>query len=398
MNKYNQLVKEQRDIIQYMVDKGYNFTDIGKAISKDRTTISKEIKRNRYIKSYHFDAFDINGINYAISKCDKLQKAPYVCNCCPLKNKCSKHKIYYNSLLAQGNYEKKQFDSRSGVNITPKIIDEIEKIIVPLIKDKKQSINQVYANHSDILYFSKSTFYSYVNNGILSLCNLDLPKKVIYKPRKSKNTDYKRKIALLKNRKYEDYIKFVSTHPRMNICQMDTVMGSSDSSKCLLTLIIVETNFMLIRLLDKKDINSVNEQVDILKEKLGVKLFSKIFRIVLTDNGSEFFDPKHIEFDYSSGRKTTNVFYCKPYSSWQKGCIEKNHEYIRKIFPKGSSFDNFTKEQIQKLEDTINNIPRHSLDKNTPYELTKKKFPLFISKLNCSYINPDDVSLNPKDF
>lgn len=138
---------------------------------------------------------------------------------------------------------------------------------------------------------------------------MDLPKKVIYKPRKSKNTDYKRKkIALLKNRKYEDYINFVSTHPRMNICQMDTVMGSSDSSKCLLTLIIVETNFMLIRLLDKKDINSVNEQVDILKEKLGVKLFFKIFRIVLTDNGSEFFDPKHIEFDYSSGKKLLMFF------------------------------------------------------------------------------------------
>ena len=155
---------------------------------------------------------------------------------------------------------------------------------------------------------------------------------------------------------------------------------------------------MFIRLLDDKTISSVNEQFDILKEKLGIKLFSKIFRIVLTDNGSEFFDPKHIEYDYSTGRKTTNVFYCKPYSSWQKGCIEKNHEYIRKIFPKGTSFDSFSEEQIQKLENIINNIPRKSLDNKTPYQLTKDKYPELINKLDIDYISPDDISLNPKDF
>ena len=398
MNKYNQLIKEQRDIIQYMIDKGYNFSQIAKAIDKDRTTVSKEIKRNRYIKSYHFDAFDLNGINIAINKCSTLQKPPYVCNNCSYKNKCNKHKLYYNALIAQGNYEEKQYDSRCGYAISHETIDQIEHIIVPLIKDKKQSINQVYASHYDILYFSKSTFYNYVNAGILSLSNIDLPKKVIYKARKNKNTNYKRELAILKNRKYEDYIHFISNHPKMNKCQMDTVIGSNDSSNCLLTLIIVDTNFMLIRLLDKKDIASVNEQFDILKEKLGIKLFSKIFRIVLTDNGTEFFDPKHIEFDYSTGRKTTNVFYCKPYSSWQKDCIEKNHEYIRKIFPKGTSFDSFSQEQIQKLEDIINNIPRKSLDNKSPYELTKNKYPEFILKLNCSYIKPDDISLNPNDF
>lgn len=398
MKKYNQLKREQRDVIQYMLDKKHNFTEIGIAIDKDRTTIAKEIKRNRYIKSYHFDAFDPNGINVVVNKCYILLKPPYVCNQCPNKNKCNKHKLYYNSLLAQGNYEEKQFDTRTGVNISHETIDQIEKIIVPLIKDKKQSINQVYANHSDILYFSKSTFYSYVNNNILSLSNIDLPKKVIYKSRKVKNIDYKRKLAILKSRTYEDYITFVSSHPRMNICQMDTVEGRKNSSKCLLTLILVDTNFMLIRLLDKKCIDSVNQHFDILKEKLGIKLFSKIFRIVLTDNGSEFLDPKHIEFDYSTGRKTTNVFFCKPYSSWQKGCIEKNHEFIRKVFPKGTSFNNFSNSQIQLLEDTINNIPRKSLNNLSPYELTNKLYPEFVNKLGCKYISPDDISLNPKDF
>ena len=55
---FNQLNKEQRDVIQFMLDKKYNLSQIGKSINKDRTTISKEIKRNRYIKSNFYSPFD----------------------------------------------------------------------------------------------------------------------------------------------------------------------------------------------------------------------------------------------------------------------------------------------------------------------------------------------------
>ena len=106
----------------------------------------------------------------------------------------------------------------------------------------------------------------------------------------------------------------------------------------------------------------------------------------------------HIELDYNTGKKISNVFYCKPYSSWQKGCIEKNHEFIRKIFPKGTNFDDFDELIIKKLEDNINNIPRESLNGKTPYDLLNKKYPDVIKKLNCSYIKPDDVTLNIKDY
>ena len=400
MTKYNQLLKEQRETIEYMISKNYSFTSIGKAIDKDRTTISKEIKRNRYLKSYFYDAFDPKGISESIKKCPKLQKKPYVCNACPLKHKCNKHKLYYNASIAQKHYEETLVSSRQGIDITPDEIDEIEHSIVPLIKDKKQSVNQVYNNHSDILYFSKVTFYKYVNIGVFSLKNIDLPKKVSYKPRKKKNNyeekQYKRKLALLKGCSYNDYLNFTLKHPNMNVCEMDTVEGNKQSTKVLLTIIIKDTKFMLIRLLDTKTIQSVNYQIDLFKDKLGIKLYSKVFRIVLTDNGSEFFDPLHIEYDYNTISKKTNLFYCKPYSSWQKGTIEKNHEFIRKIFPKGTSFDNMTKKQIQKLEDTINNIPRDSLNGKTPFELTLKKYPELIKSLNCSYIAPDEVCLTKK--
>jgi len=302
--------------------------------------------------------------------------------------------LYYHSNIAHQHYKQILKSSREGIDIEPETIDEIESTIVPLIKNNKQSINQVYINHSDILYFTKPTFYKYVSLGVLSLSSLDLPKKVKYKKRKRKlSTENKRRIAVLKGRSYEDYLKFISKHPKMNVCQMDTVEGNRGSRKVLLTIIDVNTHFMFIRLLDKKNINSVNFAWDNIKNSLSSIKFYKLFKIVLTDNGSEFLDPLHIEYDFNYGKKMTHVFYCKPYSSWQKGCIEKNHEYIRKIFPKGTNFNNFNEEQVQRLEDTINNIPRVSLNGNTPYKLFNEKYKEFTELLNCSYIKPDEVIL-----
>lgn len=168
---------------------------------------------------------------------------------------------------------------------------------------------------NDVLYFCKTTFYKYVNMGILSLCNLDLPKKVKYKQRKSnKDKDYKRKTALLKGRTYENFLDFANKHPNMNVNEMDTVEGTR-GGKVFLTILIRDTKFMFIRLLDKKNVACVNKEIDDLKKKLGIKLFSKVFHIVLTDNGSKFLDPLCIEIDYDTGKKTCNVFYCQPYSS-----------------------------------------------------------------------------------
>ena len=341
MTNYNQLCEEQRETIQMFINKNERFTTIGNAIKVDRTTISREIKRNRYIKSYYYEPFDKKGINDAISKCERLKKPPYVCNNCPLKNKCNKHHLYYNAAIANKHATEILSDSRTGVDIDPETIEEIENSIVPLIKDKKQSVNQVYTNHSDILYFSKPTFYRYVNDGVFSLKNIDLPKKVKYKRRKhKKDKSNKRELALLNGRRYSDFLLFIANHPKMNIVEMDTVIGKRQENKVLLTIFFRETHFMLIFLLEKKNVKCVNERISYLKDILGIKLYAKAFRIFLTDNGCEFFDPLNFEIDYDKNRKICNLFYCDPYSSSQKHGVEVNHEYIRRVFPKGTSFKN----------------------------------------------------------
>ena len=108
----------------------------------------------------------------------KLLKPPYVCNGCKKKSTC-KHKIkyYYYAKTANDEYKENLVSSRIGINISKEEIYEINKNIKPLIVNNGHSVNQVYTNHNDILFFAKSTFYKYIDMNIFDFRNIDLPKK-----------------------------------------------------------------------------------------------------------------------------------------------------------------------------------------------------------------------------
>lgn len=396
---YVHLNKEQRSTIEYLINKGFTFTYIANAIKVDRTTISKEIRRNRILKNSVFSEFSQTGINRTVKACEKLSKPPYCCNKCPNKSSCMKSHLYYNASKAQEHYTHQLVEARTGLDITKEEIDEINKTIIPLVKDKKQSINQVFANHSDILKMSKPTFYKYVDLRVIMLSNLDLPKKVKYKKRKeNKDKKYKREISLSIGRTYEDYVIKMEKEKNLNIWQLDTVIGKNTDSKVLMTFLFVKTNYMIIRLLNKKCVECVNKEFDKIKESFGSDGYKKYVEIILTDNGTEFFDPVHIENNLDTGEKLTSLYYCHPNSPEEKSEIECNHKYIRYFLPKSTSFESLTKEQVKKIEDNINNIPRDIFGNKSPYELTKEMYPELIKLLDANYIEPDEVTLNPDDI
>lgn len=84
---------------------------------------------------------------------------------------------------------------------------------------------------------------------------------------------------------------------------------------------------------------AVKEVIDKLYAILVNEVFKRCFPVILTDNGSEFKKPESLELD-TEGNKRTKIFYCNPMASYQKPHVEKNHEYIRYIIPKGISFNN----------------------------------------------------------
>lgn len=190
---------------------------------------------------------------------------------------------------------------------------------------------------------------------------------------------------------------YIDIHPFANIVEMDTVIGKFDDKKCILTLYFRNSKLMLMFLIDKYKPSAVSEVFEALKKSLGEEEFERLFEIVLTDNGWEFSKPEELEINHKTGEKLIHIYYCDPYSSWQKGGIERNHEFIRYVIPKGITFDSLTKTNIIDIMNNINNVIRKSLDYKSPYIIFKNIYGGKITKkLHLISIPKDEVNLSYK--
>ena len=197
------------------------------------------------------------------------------------------------------------------------------------------------------------------------------------------------------NRKYTDFIEFISNYPDLNIVEMDTVEGLQTESDCFLTLLWRKSKFMLIFKLESQTTEEVTRIFKTLQTLIPLDTYKNLFQVILTDNGHEFFDVNNIECIHSTGEYVTHLFFCDPHVSSQKGSIEKNHEFIRYILPKGSSFKNITQESCNLIMNNINSLCRDSLNGKSPYEAMLFLCDEYILKsLSCYYIEPDNVDLS----
>lgn len=385
--KKERLTIEDRILIEKLLKLDYKLKDIAKAIDVYPSTISREIKNRRTSENKN-------------EHCPITDKYPFICYGCHKKYNCNKNKYYYGYKSAQGNYESKLRNSRIGIDMS---IDEVEywnDYFRDKLKDKNQPILHIFKNVEDTFPKSIQSFYKYVHKGYFPSINDEmLARSFNYKPR---NKTEKVKTISIDNvikqgRRMSDFEQYVSEHPDCNIVEMDTVIGKFEDLKCIMTLYFRKSKLMLMFLIKKYKPTEVVKVFNDLKESLGEELFKKIFEVILTDNGWEFSKPQDIEFNHETGEKLVSVFYTEPYSSWQKGGIERNHEFIRYIIPKGITFDNLTKKNITDMMNNINNVQRKSLDYQTSYLKFKEEFGENITKkLHLLYIKKDEVNLSYK--
>ena len=133
-------------------------------------------------------------------------------------------------------------------------------------------------------------------------------------------------------------------------------------------------------------------------EKLSTD-FNFLFEVILTDNGSEFSNPTAIEKAPNNSIRS-HVFYCDPNASWQKPHVERNHEFIRKILPKGTSFNSLTQKQVGLMMSHINSYKREGLGDRSPFEvfafLYGEKLLNKLLHLTCQeIISPNEIILKP---
>lgn len=432
--KYKHLTLDDRITIQKCLKDKCTFAEIAEAIGKDPSTISKEIRGHRIEKetgtrsrpfnpcmgrtdcimqrkacaecyeTYNWNNRDCycslcgkcneSCPDFIEEKCKVLSKPPYVCNGCKKVRSCTLRKQVYDAKEAQKAYETNRSDSRIGIDLTPEELQRLDDIITPLIR-QGQSIHQICVNNADDIMCDERSIYNYVDAGILSVGNIDLPRKVRYRKRRKKKVVHIDKLCHI-GRTYEDFQKFMEKHPDLNVVEMDSVEGTRDSLKVLLTLFFRDCSLMMAFLREANTARSVTDIFNALYDKMGRETFMKLFPVILTDRGSEFTDPTAIEFD-KDGNRRTYVFYCDPQRSSQKGSIEVTHEFIRRILPKGTSFKDLTQDQVDLMMSHINSYSRKKLNDRSAYQL----FSFFYGKdtldnLNLQSIDANEITLKPE--
>jgi len=419
---------DRLDIEKYLKE-NYSISEISRRLNRHKSTISREItlrtstqRKGCYGHSYNacIYRFDCDMKNICTSGkcsnkhvsccrfcdkcnnncqhfkediCAKLTTSPYVCNGCDDRNKCTLTKKIYSAKFAQKDYEDLLVESRVGIEISSEELQRINDIITPLVNNG-QSIHHIHSNNRNTIMVSERTLYKYIDDQILSVKSIDLPRKVRYRPRKRIQMGYKVDTKCLESRRYEDYLNFIDRNKDISIVQMDTVEGRK-GGKVLLTIHFIDTSFMLMFLRDANDSKSVTEWFKWIYCAVGAEYFQTLFPVILTDNGSEFSDPEKIE-KIQGEDKLTNIFYCYPYSSFLKPEIENNHELIRRIIPKGKSMDNLTQDNIQLVMSHINSYTRKKLNDQSPFDSFSSRYGFkLIDALGIEKINPNDIILKP---
>jgi len=167
------------------------------------------------------------------------------------------------------------------------------------------------------------------------------------------------------------------------------------SGKVLLTLMFKSCDFMLAFLRERNTSQTVIYHFNWMYDLLGAERFKALFPVILTDNGSEFSNPNALELN-ENGERRTYIFYCDPHSSWQKPNVELNHEFIRKILPKGVSMNELSQKEVDLMMSHINSYSREKLGGKSPIELFDFLYGEGLAeKLGQTKIPPNDIILKP---
>lgn len=257
-------------------------------------------------------------------------------------------------------------ESRSGFNLSEGELEQLDSVISPLLKNG-QSLHHIIINNQNKISCCEKTAYTYADNGLFSAKNIDMPRRVRFRPRKKKSVPLKVDKSCRIGRTYEDFKMFHEAYPSLPIVQLDSVEGVKGGA-VLLTIHFILPKLQLAFIRKANDSKSVIDIFNMLYDILGKERFRKLMPLCLADNGTEFSNPVSMELD-SDGVVRTNLFYCDPSAPNQKGACENNHEFIRRVIPKGVDIGEYNQKKISLMMDHINSYGRPELGDKSPYEM-----------------------------
>lgn len=267
---------------------------------------------------------------------------------------------YQENLQAKGPDLKIGNDRSLAEYIEDKIINDHYSPAAVLAKIKEEG--RIFS-----VEISEWTLYSYITKGVFRrLTNKDLPMR----GRKKKVYRKVREARLPRGESIETRPEEINERGSVGHWEMDTVVSAAKSKKRLLVLTERKTNYEIIELMPDGTTNSVVAALNRLERRFGPRQFREIFQSVTVDNGSEFADCAGMEASCERARPRTRIYYCHPYSAYERGSNEVGNRMIRRRLPKGTDFSNLTRREVKEIEAWMNDYPRERLG----WETAKRAF------------------------
>ena len=372
---YGRLTRHERDTVQRMLERGASCRQIARELGRSPSTVCSEVASHRFVTAPRERRGERVDASADLSAaCPRLAAWPRCCNGCgryrAIGCKRRPH-VFYDARAAQLCADSVLVSSRRGIDADePAAAARLEAIRARLeaIRDclrRGLSPEQMAARNGGPVDLSPSTIYRWVAAGYDGMTNMELRRKVGYRPRKRAAGR-----AATRHSARRSHAAFLALGE--DACaaawEMDTVEGAREDSACLLTLLHRPSRLQLALPLEEKTAGCVADALEGVRAILGADGTRRVFRAVLTDNGAEFSDEGAIAALLGEGPGETRLFYCDPRRSDQKGACERNHVEIRKLLPKGAGirFDRLAPADLALAMSHVNSEPRGALGFSTP--------------------------------
>lgn len=322
MRHFKQLTFTDRLRIEKMLNEKMSKKKIADILRVDVSTIYREIKRGEYER-----------LNYDYTT-----------------------EIRYSPDIAEENYQESLRAKGAGLKIgnDHKYANYLEHLIADKHYSPEAALGEIERQGLKFdTKICKGTFYSYIEKGVfLRLTNKDLPRRGVKKGKHRRV----RPARAPRGESIEKRPEEVNNRSAFGHWEGDLIVGKRGSKRVLMTMTERLTRQDFITRLPDKTTASVVRALDRMERKFGAR-FKDVFRSITFDNGSEFADCAGMERSVYGGQRT-KVYYCHPYSSYERGSNENLNGMIRRPFPKGTNFDRVTLAQVQAAEDWLNSYPR----------------------------------------
>jgi hypothetical protein len=268
-------------------------------------------------------------------------------------------------------------------------------------------VHHILATHPNLFSINEKTVCRHIAGGLPGAKNGDMPRVCMLRPRRKKPVEHKIDAKCRVGRSYADFKAFMAENPDTPVVEMDTLCGRV-GAKCMLTLQFVNTGLMLAFVRERNDAQSVIDVFARILGALGGEDFRRLFPVILTDSAYPPRSPRKRVLKPPRHRggsrrlpahahlllRRRRTF--RPCASWQKPHIGRNHEFLRLIRPKGSSFDDLSQDEVDNALAHVNSYARPSLGDKSPLVVFDFMYGAEVcAKLGLRLIPPNDIRLKP---